>query len=355
MIIHKFNPKIGFALVTPEDGDDLWCLRRIIEKEDLIASETSRAVKQTGEYTRPSKGERIPVKLTLQVYTVELDNSLDRLRVRGNIVDAPEDFPVKHSNHSLNVTPGKRIGIRKRSWKEIQINSLNGSGKTDGSFIVVAADSREAGISIIRGTHVENFPTVDSGASGKRYDGGSLNHAKYFDRIRDVLAHYLDIETKVLVSGPGNIKNLFVNYLKGELNEVAPSIMLIEGVDLAGEDGVRQTLRSGDLKEVMDSSKLARASSILDEIMKRISKNDLRVALGFNEVNCAVLQRSVESVLASDRIFQSKMDEEKVVQLLNRVEEHRGKVFLLDGSTDLGNQVSTLGGLLAVLRFHTTS
>ena len=36
MIIHKFNPKIGYALVTPEEGEDLWDLRRVIEIDDLI-------------------------------------------------------------------------------------------------------------------------------------------------------------------------------------------------------------------------------------------------------------------------------------------------------------------------------
>jgi protein pelota len=45
------------------------------------------------------------------------------------------------------------------------------------------------------------------------------------------------------------------------------------------------------------------------------------------------------------------VDENSVVKLLNSVESSRGNTFLIDSSTDLGVQVSKLGGVIALLRY----
>ena len=79
MIIHKLIPKKGFAIVTPEDLDDLWRLKRIITSDNLVSSETTRAIKNEGFFSRPNKGERIRVYLTLKVNSIKLDNSFGRL------------------------------------------------------------------------------------------------------------------------------------------------------------------------------------------------------------------------------------------------------------------------------------
>lgn len=317
-----------------------------------MASETSRVVKQTGTYVRPDKGERVSVKLTLRVDEVSLDGVLDRVRIRGVIVDAPEDFPLKHAHHSLVAAPGKNLGIRKRNWTDLQTRLLRGSALGEDMFMVVAIDSREAGISLVKGTRVENVASVESGVSGKMYSSREQGYGRFFEKIRGILEVHLLPGIKVVVSGPGNLKNVFANYLRNELGGKALMVDLIEGTDLAGEDGVRQVLRSDGFKEVMKSSKMVRASLVLDEALRRVSRSDPRVAMGFSEVLEAARNGAVETMLAADKVFEGKVTDEEIVQLFNQVEENRGRVFLLDGSTDLGLQVSTLSGLLALLRFQ---
>ena len=69
----------------PEESDDLLTLRRIIKTGDKIVGTTSRVIKQDKEYARPDRGERIKIKIILDVEKISLDNVLDRLRVSGKI------------------------------------------------------------------------------------------------------------------------------------------------------------------------------------------------------------------------------------------------------------------------------
>ena len=59
----------------------------------------------------------------------------------------------------------------------------------------------------------------------------------------------------------------------------------------------------------------------------------------------------MESCLVSDDVFARNIDENAVVQTLNIIEEKGGKVFLCDSSLETGKQVSSLGGIVATLRY----
>ena len=53
MIVNRLDVKHGIVTVTPEQPDDLWSIRRVVTKGDLVAGETSRVYKDVGEYSRP--------------------------------------------------------------------------------------------------------------------------------------------------------------------------------------------------------------------------------------------------------------------------------------------------------------
>ena len=56
----------------PEESDDLLTLRRIIKKGDKIVGDTKRVIKQDKDYSRPDKGERIKIRISLDVDKVSL-------------------------------------------------------------------------------------------------------------------------------------------------------------------------------------------------------------------------------------------------------------------------------------------
>jgi len=351
MIVHRFSPKVGLALLTPEDAEDLWIIRRIITPGDLVSGETSRVVKAVGDYVRPNKGERVKVSVTLRVEKAALDSSLERLRISGGIVSASDEYVSRGSSHSLTVTPGRRLGLKKNMWSRLDIDLIKRGQSGGEGFILIAIDRREAGIGLVKGVHLQILPTVHSGFSGKLYRESQVRPSRFFKEVEEAALSIFKPGRRVYILGPGAVKNMFHNYLSEHSSPLSDSTTLIEGVDSSGEDGVYLALHSKSLRKDLEESRIGLAASLLEEAMRRISVGDDRVALALPDVLKASEAGAVDSLLLSDRIFESRVDEECIIDLLNRVESFKGKVILVDTSTDLGVQVSTLGGVVALLRY----
>ena len=74
--------------LIPEESDDLLTLRRIIKSGDRIVGTTTRVIKQDKEYARPDRGERVKIRIILEVEKISLDNVLDKLRASGKIIES---------------------------------------------------------------------------------------------------------------------------------------------------------------------------------------------------------------------------------------------------------------------------
>ena len=72
--------------VIAEESDDLLTLRRIIKVDDRIVANTTRVIKQEKDFSRPDRGERVKIKIALNVEKISLDNVLDKLRIQGTII-----------------------------------------------------------------------------------------------------------------------------------------------------------------------------------------------------------------------------------------------------------------------------
>jgi protein pelota len=349
LIIHKFLPKKGIVVLTAEDEDDLWVLRRLVNSGDSVTTDTTRIVKHSGDFVRPNKGERIHVTITLEVESIHLDNSLSRLRVFGRVLKASDEMVGIGSHHSFIVTPDKLLEIVKQDWNDLTTKIIQASKGAEDSYLLVTIDRREAGVGRVKGTHLHIYPTIYSDASGKAYGGKSTPDSTFYRKVSDLLESIVKENESIYVAGPGSTKNAFINIIK-EVKGLQGRTQLVEGVDLAGEDGVRMVLKSPALRKLLAESKLAKVSSLLEAAITSISRNDGRLMLGLNENNRAADLGAVEALLLSDQAFSQK-EEDKVFQLLNRVESRRGRVYLVDASTELGVQISSLSGIVGILRF----
>lgn len=351
MIVNRLDTKHGLVTVTPEQPDDLWTLRRVISKGDLVAGETTRVYKETAEYSRPDK-ERIKVTVTIEVENAHLDSTLSRLRVSGKILDVSSELLSKGSFHSLNVSEGHRLSIRKpNGFSSVQIRLIEGANTPRDNYVIVALDRRDAGIGVIRGTHLQILPIIESGITGKMYQDSKKGGVGYFEKIADAIAIVYPSNAKIFVLGPGNTKDVFSNYIQRERKEFG-EVKAIEGSDVVGEDGVYVALRNPNLQSALSESRLAKVSKLIQEVMRRISLGDTRVSIAFTDCLKAAKQGAMENLVVADKIFSQKgVEEDAIVELLNSTEEYRGETFLLDTTTDLGSQVNTLGGVVGLLRF----
>lgn len=351
MIVKPSGTSNNAFFVIPEDADDLFTLRRIVEKHDHVIADTNRVIKQVKEYGRPDKGERIKVRVCIRVEQSELDAAVDRLRITGTIVETDNELVTKGTHHSLSLEAGDSITIDKgRKWQDVEIKMLKRSG-ISASFILVAIDTQEAAVARVSGTHVKVIPNIYSGQSGKRYQTkNNPNIETYFTDIAKTVSSIIGENDKVIIFGPGETRRRFFNALVGRQEIAKERVQVVDGVDVAGEDGIFVFLRSPQMKEAMSASKLASVSSMLDRVMLMVNKGETKFAMGMREVSQAAELKAIETVVFSDSIFKTA-NEEQLVKLLNSIESIGAKTFAVDSSTDIGLRVSSLGGIVALLRY----
>jgi protein pelota len=350
MIVKPSGTSNTAFFIIPEDADDLFTLRRIIERDDRVISDSTRLVKQVKEYGRPDKGERVKVRIALKVQQSRLDSAVDRLRISGIITDTDNEMVPKGTHHSLSVHAGDTAIIDKgRRWRDIELRMLKRS-VSSANFILVAIDTQEAAIAKVSGTHVKVIPNIYSGQSGKRYQTKNPNIETYFADVAKTLSSIIGENDMIIIFGPGESRRRFFNILTNKQFALKDRVQIVEGIDVAGEDGIFVFLRSKAMKQIMSTSKLAEVSSILDTVMLMVNRGEAKFALGMNEVSDAAALKAIEAVVFSDSIFKT-IDEEEIVQLLNLIESHGAKMFAVDSSTDIGLRVSSLGGIVALLRY----
>jgi protein pelota len=351
LIVSQFIPKQGILRVTAESPDDLWTLRRLLAPGDTVVTKSSRVSKREGDYTRPDKGERISVIIALRLEGISLDSSVGRLRLRGKIVEASDESVTKAGSHSLLISPGQELTIRKERWGPSETRILNSSTASERRFLLVAIDRREAGVGLLAGSHLAIVSTLESGASGKGGAGTKeVDIQPYFRKVVGLLKATWREGDVLVVAGPGNTKLTMENLVRKD-PDLSKNEVLVEGFDLSGSDGVRALVKSEGFRKVARDSVLVEVQDAVEEAIRRISRGERRIAYALPRVAEAARAGAVEKCVVSDDVFANNVDENVLVETLNITEEKGGKVFLCDSSLETGKQVSALGGIVALLRY----
>ena len=346
MIIKKIDDN-AVALIA-EESDDLFTFRRVINKGDRVVGDTSRAVKQEKDFSRPDKGERIKIRIALDVEKISIDEVVDRLRVQGTIIESDNESVSKGSHHSLTLKIGDPITLIKKNWSEIELKLIF-EKKEHSNFLLVAIDTSDCGLGRLSGTHLKLLPNMYSGASGKRYKS-KFNIQDFFKDVQSAIPTLIRDGDSIVIFGPGETKRRLANFLSEVPSIKKHKVQVADGIDSSGEDGIYTFIKSDIMKQTLGTSKIARVSAILDEIMSRANKKSNKFTMGFSETSKANDMGAVESLVFSDKIFE-KQDEDKVIEFLNQAESKGVEVFAVDSTTDAGLRVSSLGGVISLLRF----
>jgi protein pelota len=350
LIVTEFNPKHGRCSLTIESAEDLWTLRRVLAKGDVVVTRSSRVVKRDDEFSRPDKGERVRVTIALSVEEAHLDSSIERIRVKGFIVEASDDSVTKAGSHAVTLSPGHSLTIRKARWSPLDIRLIHAKGPTR-RFIIVAADRRDAGVGVLSGSHLSVETTIESGLGGKM--GEEQSSRPYISKISSAVEQTYKDGDEVVVAGPGNFKNAIANQLKERLG--AARVLTLEGLDVTGSDGVRSLVKGRAFQELARGSLIVEMQRLVAEVVKRISSGDAKVAYTLPRVKEAASAGAVEACAVSDDVFSAGVDEEDLVNVLNTVEGKGGSVYLADSSLEFGKQISSFGGMVALLRYPVRS
>ena len=349
-----------------EDADDLLALRRVIRQGDVITGSTTRVIKRDKDYSRPDRGERVRITVSITAEKISLDGTLGRLRIGGTVLESNNDAVPHGSHHSMTAAIGDAVAITKKGpksgsksrWSRTDRMILDGNTKSSkrSAFLLVAIDTSDCGLACLRGTHLKISPNIYSGRGGKRYKTShSMDDffASVSAAIDAILADEKDIGHMILF-GPGNTKRQFSNHMNsksGQRSARQCGMTVTEGVDASGEDGIHMFTKSDAMKESMSGSKMALVSDILDTVIEYAYKKIPKYAMGYEETQAAASLGAVDSLIFSDMALQQYGDEQKMIDLLNSAEESGAGVYGVDSSTDIGLRASGLGGVVALLRY----
>ena len=337
---------------VPEDSDDLIALRRVIKKGDKIVGETVRVIKQEKDFARPDKGERIKIRLSIEVEKISLDNVLDRIRVGGIIKESNNESVPHGSHHSFIIKIDEPFNLLKKKWTSVE-KKLVRTKDNNLTFILIAIDTSDCGVGKLKGTHLHIMPNIYSGSSGKRYKT-NFKIENFFEEVSKALLAIVKTNYQLIVFGPGETKKKFVNFLSKTQIGQNYEIKIIEGVDSSGEDGIHIFTKSSSMKEIISNSKLAKVSDIIDQVMFLANKKSHKFTMGLDETKRANEYGAIDSLIFSEKAIQSN-DEQEIMNFLNDVESKGGSVYSVDATTDAGLRVTGLGGIISILRFAVES
>ncbi len=352
-IIEK-NLHKGYIKLIPESADDFWHLYNIIHKGDEVYAHSSRAIKSDHEYSRPKSGERVSAFMGVKVEEAGWDKFLGKLRVHGTICQAPEIIP-KSSHHTLSISLHQPLTIVKSEWARHAIERLDKASENEKPILILAigdegfaiAETRQYGVEIKIEERIKLPGKLEAHIR-------SAATKQYFDHAAKSLQQlWLLRRSPIVIVGVGFIKNEFANYLAAENKTLAQSVADVKSVNNEGAAGIYEAMRSGVLLRATRQLRIVEETQIIEEIMKRLGKDDKTATYGLEDVIKALQAGAIETLILADRLLRESEDtlRGQLEQLMNETERRNGKIVVISTEHEAGFKLVALGSVAALLRF----
>ncbi len=355
--IVRSDMKRGLIQLDLESPDDLWHCYNIIRRGDTVYSRTSREVKSTQEGARPSAGKRFSMTLGLRVEKISLDRDLSRLKITGVVIDGPEKFEgVKGSHHTFNLAAEGRISIIKEDWLRHDIHRIESSShEARTPILVVAIDDEEYAVGILREYGFDVKTEFRTRLPGKRSPDereAALN-SYVKGAVQSLQQHAQSERGPILIVGPGFTKNRLEALLQREYTELAKRIARVATTNTAGVSGLNEALKIGVISKVLRNVRAAYESELVEAMLSRIGSSNQKVAYGFEDVSRADAFGAIDTLLVSSKFLQEiPMDDAlRAEGLIRSAEQKRAKIVIVSSEHEAGRQLTSLGGIGALLRF----
>jgi len=354
--ILKKDLRKGVIKLLPESLDDIWELYNIVQQGDRVYARTTREVKAEDAGARPAKGRRLPIFVGLRAERIAFHKDINRLRLTGVILEAPEKLSIKGSYHTISVYPGKGVTIEKDEWSKYQLERIEAACASEAApILVVAMDDEECCVAILRRNRIDVKAEVRSRLPGK-LDLEKRDEAltKYFESsLKSIVYTWNGCKCLITIVGPGFVKANFKNYFREKQPAVAKSIAKVGTVSIGGIGGVKEALRCGILDAVAKKLRIIDETKLVEEVLSRLGSQRRDISYGLVDVEMAVGYGAVDMLLVSDELLRGAEEEDRkrLDDLIRSVERKRGRVMIVNTEHEAGKKLLGLGGIAALLRF----
>ena len=355
MKILNLDLKHSKITVKTENLNDLWTLYNVINKGDKVTSLTQRRV----VIKEGTKGERKLMKLKLEVENVSFHEFSNRLRIKGKILEGPDDYVSFGTYHTFNTELSNKVTIIKEKWLNHEIQRLKDTSKFESNFIIlmIAIETGLATLALITNFSHKRIATIKKNIPGKRYKQEYRNKAltEFYEDIRNVLEENLkNIEVNLIIlCGPGNTKDQFLKNIKDKANFDYISKIETYHASSGTESAIRETLKSKKLARLKDNVKIVQESEKIEMVMTQFAEDADLIVIGIDEVSKAANQGAVKTLLLADILIRgtSKEHKLKIEEIIANVEKSGGEIDIMSTNNITGEHLVGLGSIVGILRY----
>jgi protein pelota len=334
--------------IKVEDLDDLWYLRSVLEKGDEVSGVSYRRLRDETK-ARADKGERIRVYLGVKQEDSEFHEHSKTLRITGSLVHSSDPNVTLGSYHTLEVGVGETVTIEKQ-WKKWQLDRLKEAQESSkvGLVLIVSIEEGEADFAVLRRFGIDYaFRVVKTIAGKEMEDLYTASVKDFYDAVAKKIEEMKKKEdvSAVILCGPGFAKEKVLEKLKSK----NVGGIFLESAGCGGRAGIQEVLKRGAVEKIVEESRIAIETRMVEELFRRISKDEL-AAYGKKEVEEAANFGAVEALLVTYTFLQKHNPD----RLMERVKKQRGEILVVSPEHDAGERLDGIGGIGALLRFPIT-
>lgn len=338
----------GIIKIKIENLDDMWHLSGVVEKGDSVEGETFRKIKIGGtEEAQDSAKKRVFLKIFVE--KVEFHEYSSILRISGVITDGPEDIP-RGQYHTFNIEEGTIIKLIKEKFLKYQYEKLKEASKGEISKVLICVFDREdAIIAKLKRYSYEVITELKGQIQKKAVEQQEKN---FYQEIIKVIEDYDKREnyTNIIVASPSFFKEYLLKEIK---TDVLKKKIVQATCSQVSEAAIGEVLKREELKTVLLNQRASKELKLVDELLLKISKENLGV-YGFKQVKDAVSLGAVSELLVTDKLIHKRREEKTFMyleHLIQNVESQRGEVHLISSEHEGGKKLDGLGGVAGILRY----
>lgn len=327
MEILKSSKNDGYVKLRIENEDDLWYLKDIISKGDVLKAFTQR--------TKLDGREKKATTLKLEAEKIEYQEN--RLRVTGEITRGDDDIEMGY--HTFNLDAGTEFEMWKEfseeAWKRLEEAESHRAYKV----LFVLVQKGEADFYVVEESGIRDLSKIDINIPGKLYSD-QIDSGDFHNQVVEVLKRSARDVDNIVLCGPGFEKNKIKNMLDKEILDKT----FVQDTSVTGRTGLNEAIKRGALDKVVESSRISEESEVIEELMQALRDDD-KVSYG-KHVNKLVEQGAVEKLIITAERYREEPE------LVRRTEEMGGEAVVVHTDHEAGERLHNLGGKAVILRYQ---
>ncbi len=339
MKILKIDPKTKEISFICQTIEDLWVIKTISEKGDLIKGSSYRRFKN--EDTKESS--RKPVFIEVEIEKQDYSSTLNSLRFTGKITfSKPEELAPIGEYHTLEIDFTNKYTLVKKQFFEYQLELLKNSSALENKISVVILDDESCEVYLLSGVENKNVASLKSGKHGKRYNQ-YFDFNNFFEEISLIVTKSKE---QLIIAGPGAIKENFARYLKEKHNLSS----IVVNLSNTSKSAINELLSKKEILKFFENSIIYKERELVERFKENVGKNNSLSVYGLKEINEILNAGACDFILISYSLWFKEID--AIQKIIKNAEKVKTKVHVVDQTHDEINQmVNSFGGIISVLRY----